>query len=186
MASFQHCIQLISKVADALISLFDSSTDKEKLLEDVDSLSEYLEKESEIADFLKSRLAEREVKCEVLDLLTKNGVHSYLTNVLSMLVDKNLIFYLDLFLSTLRTKLQKSLKIKNIYVYSAFSIIEEQKKRIESLWKVRLNDCKCKFFYATDKSLKLGIKVQVDSYVEEFSLSSNLLNVKLKLESSLF
>ncbi|GCE63829.1 F0F1 ATP synthase subunit delta [Candidatus Mycoplasma haematohominis] len=185
MSSFQYCVQIVSRVADALVGLF-SINEQEKLLEEVDSLVEYFEKEREVADFLKNRLSDRDTKKEIVDLLSKSGLHVYLVNVFYMLIDKNLISHLDLFLSTIRTKLQKNLQVRNIYVYSAFPVIADQKVRIEKLWKMRKQSSKCNFFYAIDKSLKLGIKIQEDTYVEEFSLSSNLLNVKLKLDSVLF
>lgn len=175
----------VSKVADATFSLFEGEDEKNKLLKNVEQLQDYFENDPEVFEFLTSGMIDSNAKRDVIEILRNSGTEQYLVNSLLFLLDTHLSFYFGVFLSTLKTKLNEFFKFKNVYVYSCFDIVPEQKKRIEELWSKRLSSYKCTFIYLIDKSLKLGVKVQVGNYIEEFTVGANLLNIKLKLESFL-
>ncbi|AEW44991.1 ATP synthase F1, delta subunit [Mycoplasma haemocanis str. Illinois] len=172
----------INKIAEALLSFYGDLEDKQRLLDQSESISDFLEKEAEIKDFLIEFGFHKEYKKEVIDIMCqKLACDELLVNTLHLLVDKNLIFYISIFLSTMRTTLNRFLNIQNIYVYSSFPIVGEQKKRLEDLWSKKVYR-KCVFNYLIDKSLGLGLKIQVDTYIEEFSLSSQLAKLKHEID----
>lgn len=184
MISASLGLNSVVKISDALIEIYsENAGQKEKAMSEVEKFRDYLEREREVFFFLTDHFVARESKIEVIEEMRKSGMNEYLANALCFMVDNNLIFHLRLFCSTLRTRLQKSLNIKVIFVYSSFEISQDQKNRIEELWRKRLSRCTCEFVYAIDKTLKLGIKVQVGNYVEEFTVRSNLSMIELKLES---
>lgn len=183
MISASFGLRSVVKISDALIDLYETKEGRERALGAVEQLQDYFEREEEVFRFLTNHFAPRETKLEVINEMRKSGLDEYLSNALCFMVDSNLIFHLRLFCSTLRTQLQKSLNIRVIFVYSSFEISIEQKRKIEELWRKRLSKSICEFVYVMDESLKLGIKVQVGNYVEEFTVRSNLSLIELKLDS---
>lgn len=183
MISASFGLRSVVRISDALIDLYETKDRREKAIGEVEKLQDYLEKEGDVFAFLTDHFVPRATKLEVLKEMRKSGLDEYLFNALCFMVDSNLIFHLRLFCSTLRTRLQRSLNIRVVFVYSSFEISKEQKKKIEELWSKRLSKSVCEFVYAIDKSLKLGVKVQVGNYVEEFTVRSNLSLIELKLDS---
>lgn len=173
----------INKIAEALLSFYEDPKDQKRLLDQTEKLIEYLEKEPDVLDFFTEFGLVKENKKEALQILCEMlSIDELFSNTLNILIDKNLIFHLSLFLSTIKSTVNKQLNVQNVFVYSSFPIIKEQKARLEKLWAKKVYR-KCLFHYLIDESLGLGLKVQMDTYIEEFSLSSNMARLKLELDA---
>ncbi|OAL09865.1 hypothetical protein A6V39_04785 [Candidatus Mycoplasma haematobovis] len=173
----------INKISEALLSFYSENQEKQSLLDQTEKLIEFLEKEEDILAFFAEYGLDRDHKKEALKVMCeKFSIDELFSNTLNILIDKNLIFHLSLFLSTIKSTINKVLNVQNVFVYSSFPIIQEQKDRLEKLWSKKVYR-KCLFHYLIDESLGLGLKVQMDTYIEEFSLSSNMARLKLQLDS---
>lgn len=176
-------IRSISRYSEAFVSCYSSDKEWSNILEIVDDMDEFLQKNEDVSEVLLDRFVAKELKHSVIDEMMKAYNEILLSNFLHILVDKGLIYHLHLFFKTIRGRLQEKLFIKNVYVFSSFDISADRRVKMEKLWKERVPAKHHNFFYSLDKSLKLGVKVQVDSLVDEFSIASNLLMMKLKFDA---
>lgn len=126
-------IRNISRYSEALISCYSSEKDWVNILDVVDDMDGFMQENKDVIDTLTDRFVDKELKHSVIDEIMKAYKEDLLSNFLHILVDKGLIYHLNLFFNSIRGKLHEKLSIKNVYVFSSFEIDADRKVRLEKL-----------------------------------------------------
>jgi F-type H+-transporting ATPase subunit delta len=178
-----------SKIASPYArALFDFSVEKNimhQITADFQNLEIFLDKTSELTDYLNNPIVSSEAKREILTKTLKSQVNTETFKFLMLLVDRKRINLLNLIVSNYLELVYKTASIKTIEVSTAFPFTYLQKNTLVKKLKELTNAQEIRLIITVDPSLIGGFLIQTNSKVIDFSVKNQLQKLAKHLDSVL-
>lgn len=162
------------------IALYELAEEEKKFAEyrnEVKSLIEIWEDNSQLKDFLSNQLVSKEDKKSFLEDVFKNKVNEYILNFMKIVVDKGRAAYLEEILKDFDALGNEKLNIRQGTLYTPMSLSKEEVKQIEQSISKKMNE-EVHLKVVKDPSLIAGIKVVVNDKIFDNSVSYKLTELK--------
>lgn len=168
---------IAKRYSNALIQTFQS--DKLKLLEnEVEILTNFLQDNKQIEEFLISPVAENRFKKEVLEKLAEGlKISDRFNDFLKVLVDADRIFFLKDICCQIISQIHQRLNIYDFQLLTAYPIDSETLKKIKEFVKIYVSG-EVHLKHNIDKRIKGGFLVYNENLAINASIANSLLNFK--------
>jgi F-type H+-transporting ATPase subunit delta len=180
---------LASKIASPYArALFDFSVEKNimhQITADFQNLEIFLDKTSELTDYLNSPVVNSESKREVLTKTLKSQVNTETFKFLMVLVDRDRINLLRAVIAQYLELVYETASIKTIEVSTAFPFTYLQKNTLVKKLKELTNAREIRLVITVDPSLIGGFLIQTNSKVIDFTVKNQLQKLAKHLDSVL-
>ena len=163
-----------SRYAKAIFDLVLESDEVAELENDVESLSDALDKSQELRDLIASPLYTRDdQKAAIVAIGTKMKLLANLNNTLALMASKRRLFVMGSFLRQLKILIAEHKGEITADVMSAKSLTKEQSDKLAKAIKERVGK-EIKINASVDESIIGGIVVKVGSKMIDTSIRSKL------------
>ena len=163
-----------SRYAKAIFDLVLESDEVAKLENDVESLSDALDKSQELRDLIASPLYTRDdQKAAIVAIGTKMKLLANLNNTLALMASKRRLFVMGSFLRQLKILIAEHKGEITADVMSAKSLTKEQSDKLAKAIKERVGK-EIKINASVDESIIGGIVIKVGSKMIDTSIRSKL------------
>ena len=163
-----------SRYAKAIFDLILESDEVAELENDVESLSDALDKSQELRDLIASPLYTRDdQKAAIVAIGTKMKLLANLNNTLALMASKRRLFVMGSFLRQLKILIAEHKGEITADVMSAKSLTKEQSDKLAKAIKERVGK-EIKINASVDESIIGGIVIKVGSKMIDTSIRSKL------------
>jgi len=163
-----------SRYAKAIFDLVLESDEVAELENDVESLSDALDKSQELRDLIASPLYTRDdQKAAIVAIGTKMKLLANLNNTLALMASKRRLFVMSSFLRQLKILIAEHKGEITADVMSAKSLTKEQSDKLAKAIKERVGK-EIKINASVDESIIGGIVIKVGSKMIDTSIRSKL------------
>ena len=180
---------LASKIAAPYArALFDFSVEKNimhQITADFQNLEIFLDKASELTEFLNNPIISREAKQEILTKTFKSQVNTETFKFLMVLVERDRINLLKAVIANYLELVYEAASIKTIEVSTAFPFTYLQKNTLVKKLKELTNAREIRLVITVDPSLIGGFLLKTNSKVIDFTVKNQLQKLAKHLDSVL-
>ncbi len=170
--------------AEALMSLGQEQNLTQKFGEDVGFLLGLLQSSPDLQQFLANPFIQGESKKAVLRQLAGEQVHSYMLQILLLLVDRRRISFLAETCKQYQSRLRKLTNTVLAEVTSCLSLTEAQSQAIVEKVKAMTGASQVELDVSTDPDLIGGVIIKVGSQVLDASIRGQLRRISNSLLSA--
>ena len=180
---------LSSKIASPYArALFDFSVEKNimhQITADFQNLEIFLEKTTELTEYLNNPIVSQEAKREVLTKTLKSQVNTETFKFLMVLVNRDRINLLTVIITSYLELVYETASIKTIEVSTAFAFTYLQKNTLVQKLKELINAREIRLVITVDPSLIGGFLIKTNSKVIDFTVKNQLQKLAKHLDSVL-
>jgi len=180
---------LSSKIASPYArALFDFSVEKNimhQITADFQNLEIFLDKTSELTEYLNNPIVSQEAKREILTKTLKSQVNTETFKFLMVLVDRDRINLLRSVIASYLELVYETASIKTIEVSTAFAFTYLQKNTLVQKLKELTNAREIRLVITVDPSLIGGFLIKTNSKVIDFTVKNQLQKLAKHLDSVL-
>ena len=180
---------LSSKIASPYArALFDFSVEKNimhQITADFQNLEIFLDKTTELTEYLNNPVISKEAKREILDKTLKSQVNTETFKFLMVLVDRDRINLLRSVIASYLELVYETASIKTIEVSTAFAFTYLQKNTLVQKLKELTNAREIRLVITVDPSLIGGFLIKTDSKIIDFTVKNQLQKLAKHLDSVL-
>ncbi|MDQ0513766.1 ATP synthase F1 delta subunit [Mycoplasmoides fastidiosum] len=175
-------ILLFKQFAEAIISFFATKQELENLSKQNYQVLKLLEKNVELINLFTDLSVESKQKINFLDQLLRVEPYDLnYVNGLKFFIDSGYSYYFLDLVQTIDAMVLERLNIQVVQVQSAYELSSKQKNKLETGWTKKYNQ-PLVFQYTVIPEMVLGISVRINDYVEDYSLNSQLNNLKKEIK----
>lgn len=170
-------------------SIFGAALDSDQLQavnQDFDMILEFVEQgDKHVALALSPKVPIRLKQQFWQHFLAKTKLHSMTENLLTILIKNNRINLISKVVANFRKLYLEHLGTKEVEVKSAIKLTDELISEFQKVLEQTLSS-KVKIVNIVDKSLMGGLSIKVDSQMLDFSISSQLEQIRRELKNNQF
>lgn len=175
---------ILSKVAEGLFASAKENKVISIYREDLKFFSWNLKTNPEYFSFLRSPFIDYKDKCESLNDLFGNAFLPEILEFIKILINRELIGDIERIRKIFNRLADKEVNVIEGKIYTPFDLTDEQIHKICNAFSKKLNQ-EVILKQRKDESLIAGIKVLLGGTVYEYSINSELDNLRIKLTSSI-
>jgi F-type H+-transporting ATPase subunit delta len=180
---------LSSKIASPYArALFDFSVEKNimhQITADFQNLEIFLEKTTELTEYLNNPIVSQEAKREILAKTLKSQLNTETFKFLMVLVNRDRINLLTVIITSYLELVYETASIKTIEVSTAFAFTYLQKNTLVQKLKELTNAREIRLVITVDPSLIGGFLIKTNSKVIDFTVKNQLQKLAKHLDSVL-
>ena len=180
---------LSSKIASPYArALFDFSVEKNimhQITADFQNLEIFLEKTTELTEYLNNPIVSQEAKREILAKTLKSQLNTETFKFLMVLVNRDRINLLRVIIASYLELVYETASIKTIEVSTAFAFTYLQKNTLVQKLKELTNAREIRLVITVDPSLIGGFLIKTDSKIIDFTVKNQLQKLAKHLDSVL-
>lgn len=154
-------------------ALFDSVSDYDKILSELNLVSNVLTSNSDLHEIFCSPAISVEQKIALIDDIFKDNVCAEILNFLKIIAEKDHIKDFSAILDAFKLMTDDSKGIKTVIIVSAIDINDEYKKKISDCIASKINKV-INPEWLTDPSIIGGLIIKIDDEVMDLSLRTKL------------
>lgn len=173
-------ITIVNKISEGLFESALTNNLVSAYKEDLKFIVFTLKNDKDLFSLLNSPFIDYKEKAKVTTQVFGKTLEADMIAFLNLIVEKELISYIDLFASHFESLANEKDNIITGIIYTPFLLDESQIKKLEKAFRNRLNKT-VKLTQKEEKSLIAGIRVVINDYVYEYSINSKLEDVKQNL-----
>jgi len=169
-------------------ALFDFSVEKNimhQITADFQNLEIFLDKTTELTEYLNNPIISDEAKREILDKTLKSQVNTETFKFLMVLVDRDRINLLRSVIASYLELVYETASIKTIEVSTAFAFTYLQKNTLVQKLKELTNAREIRLVITVDPSLIGGFLIKTNSKIIDFTVKNQLQKLAKHLDSVL-
>jgi len=180
---------LSSKIASPYArALFDFSVEKNimhQITADFQNLEIFLDKTSELTDYLNNPIVSKEAKREILSKTLKSQINAETFKFLMVLVNRDRINLLSVIIARYLELVYETASIKTIEVSTAFPFTYLQKNTLVQKLKELTNAREVRLVITVNPNLIGGFLIKTNSKVIDFTVKNQLEKLAKHLDSVL-
>jgi F-type H+-transporting ATPase subunit delta len=180
---------LSSKIASPYArALFDFSVEKNimhQITADFQNLEIFLDKTTELTEYLNNPIISHEAKREILDKTLKSQVNTETFKFLMVLINRDRINLLRSVIANYLELVYETASIKTIEVSTAFAFTYLQKNTLVQKLKELTNAREIRLVITVDPSLIGGFLIKTNSKIIDFTVKNQLQKLAKHLDSVL-
>ena len=180
---------LLAKIAAPYArALFDFSVDKNimhQITADFQNLDIFLNEATELTDYFKNPIVNKEAKREVLTKTLKSQINAETFKFLMILINRDRISLLSSVISRYLELVYETASIKMIEVSTAFPFTNLQKDTLIKKLKELTNAREIRLVITVDSNLIGGFLIKTESKVIDFTIKNQLQNLAKHLDTVL-
>lgn len=171
------------RYARALLDAAKPNNLENTVFNDIILVGNYIKHSHELKNLIKSPIIKSTRKKSVFNELFASKIHSLTLNFLNLLADKNREELIPDIINQYKKIFYKEQGVQEVFITTANELDETIKQKIEEVISKNINS-KIIAHYHIDKSIKGGIKVQIEDLIYDASLSTLLNKLYHKLVSA--
>ena len=165
---------IAKKYAQALVDLTkDGRIQNDKILQDVNTISEILKTSQDLDSVLKNPVVSEEDKKETIEKVFSSEIAGLMVNFLKVLVDQNRIQAFDEIVECFKDDLDKINNVSRISVTSAVTVNDDAKNRLKSKLEEKLHKA-VTLDWQIDSSIIAGLVIKMGDNIIDTSLKHKL------------